>query len=347
MVENEIRQQLFPGIEILLAKGERIIFHQAYGKIDRNPDAPDLAAGSIFDLASLTKPLATAAAVIHLADHKRLNLDGLAVDIIPEFRDSEKSDITIVQLLTHSSGFIDWLPLYDPDFDKKLAWERLIRSPMRHTPGTAVLYSCLGYIVLGEIVRRTSGLPLNTYCQSHLFRPLGLKTLQFNPQPDAVEIVPTAYCPMRKRYLKGIVHDENAYVFCGEGGNAGLFGSAPEIHAYCLMLLSSGIMNGIRILSETAVRKLLTNQNPSRIPERTCGWDVNDGGETEMSCGSLMPLGSVGHLGFTGTSIWMDPASGIMIVLLANRVNFSREGNIPRMRIFRPKIHTLLLSFIL
>jgi len=344
LVENAIKDGVFPGIEILCARGDRILFHKAYGRMDGRSDSQDLQTDSLFDLASLTKPLATAAAIVHLSDCRLVDLDSPAALFIEEFKATEKENISISQLLTHTAGFPDWTALYEPDFDKNSAWEKLKHNPLAYKPGSAVIYSCLGYIVLGEIVRRISQTTLADYCQTRIYKPLGLDDLLFNPDPGRVDIVPTAYCPLRKKLLRGDVHDENAYTFDGEGGNAGLFGTAKAVYTYCRMLLSSGKLNHQQIFSTAAVEGFFKNQNRSFLAPRTFGWDMNDGSETAMSCGNRMPPGSIGHLGFTGTSIWMDPVSQIIVILLSNRVNLAREENIPLMRVFRPKMHTLLLS---
>jgi len=347
LAETAQRDGVFPGIEILVARENRVLFHQAYGRIDCLENSPILTTGSLFDLASLTKPLATAAAVVHLSDRGKIDLSAPISYILPEFLKTDKTDLTPHQLLTHSAGFSDWIALYDPRFDQQSAWEKLVRHPLSCKPGSAVIYSCLGYIVLAEMIRRISKVSLSEYCKAHLYQPLGLKNLMFNPDPERADMVPTAYCPLRKKQLRGIVHDENAFALGGEGGNAGLFGSAEDLHTVCLMLLSSGKLNGKRIFSNSAVDGILNNQNLPSLPARTYGWDVNDGSETDMSCSSRMPIGSIGHLGFTGTSIWMDPVSRINIILLSNRVNLSREDNIPLMRLFRPRMHALLLSTVL
>ncbi|MFH2128825.1 MAG: serine hydrolase domain-containing protein [bacterium] len=344
LANSAIQNRVFPGIEILFARGNRFLFHKSYGKMDRNPDSRDLQKGALFDLASLTKPLATASAIVHLSDCGLIGLDDVASRFIGEFKTTDKAHITIAQLLTHAAGFRDWMPLYEPEFDKRKAWERLVRTPLAVKPGSAVIYSCLGYIVLAEIVRRISQISLAEYCRSRLFGPLGLNNLVFNPDPSRMDIVPTAYCPLRKKELRGVVHDENAFAFDGEGGNAGLFGTASEIHSYCRMVVSSGKLDNKRIFSAAAADRFLKNQNPPSLPPRTYGWDVNDGSEADMSCGKSMPLNSIGHLGFTGTSIWMDPVSQIFIILLSNRVNLTREDNIPLMRAFRPRMHTQLLA---
>ncbi|NQU63097.1 MAG: serine hydrolase [SAR324 cluster bacterium] len=344
MAKDAINKGTFPGIEILCGSGDRILFHKSYGRMDGQPDSPTLQVGSLFDLASLTKPLATAAAIAHLADCGLIQMEDPVSRFINEFGATEKANITISQLLTHTAGFPDWAALYEPEFDKKNAWNKLIRTPLVYKPGSAVRYSCLGYIILAEIVRRISQTTLAEYCRSRIYAPLGLDNLLFNPDPELQNIVPTAYCPLRKKWLRGIVHDENSFAFEGEGGNAGLFGTAGAINTYCRMLLSSGRLRAKPIFSTAAVAGFLKNQNKPSLPPRSYGWDINSGKEVYMSCGSQMPTGSIGHLGFTGTSIWMDPVSKIMIILLSNRVNLAREGNMPLIRAFRPKMHTLLLS---
>lgn len=344
LARDAIKNGVFPGIEILCARGDHILFHNSYGRLDSHPDSPALRIGSLFDLASLTKPLATAAAILHLSDCGLIQLENPISRFIREFGTTEKAQITISQLLTHTGGLPDWVALYEPDFNKKSAWEKLTRTSLVYKPGSTVIYSCLGYIILAEIVRRVSQTTLRDYCRSRIYQPMGLDTLLFNPDPGQSNIVPTAYCPLRKKRLHGIVHDENSFVFDGEGGNAGLFGTAGAIHAYCRMLQSSGTLNGKRIFSAAAVDGFLKNQNAPLLPPRSYGWDINDGTEAYMSCGKKMPVGSVGHLGFTGTSIWMDPVSQLTVILLSNRVNLAREENMPLMQAFRPRMHTLLLS---
>ncbi|MCP4757222.1 MAG: beta-lactamase family protein [Proteobacteria bacterium] len=346
LVDQAIKSKIFPGIEILLAKSGTILFHQAFGRLEGTANSPQLVKNSLFDLASLTKPLATATAVLHLVESGRLNLDEKATVIIPEFYRSETAKINIRQLLTHTSGLPDWIALYESNFDKSRGWKKLVRTGLQYEPGSEAVYSCLGFILLGEIVRRISKTSLSDYCKNFIFSPLDLPNLLFNPDPARSDIVPTAYCPLRKKTLRGIVHDENAFLFDGEGGNAGLFGTAEEIHRFCLMLLSGGEINGVRVFSPRAIRNLFMNHNPVSIPPRTLGWDYNTGNAEYMSCGDLMPAGSVGHLGFTGTSLWLDPNSKIVVILLSNRINLAREENIPLMRAFRPQMHDLLLSTI-
>jgi serine-type D-Ala-D-Ala carboxypeptidase len=344
LINEAIRNRLFPGIEILLARADRILFHRAYGHFDRSATSPALPLNACFDLASLTKPLATAGAVLHLIDGGVLGLETPICSILAEADNPEYRAITVGQLLTHTAGLPAWAALFEPDFDQQQGWVKLLRLPLLYPPGTNVTYSCLGYILLGEAVRRISGMSLNRYCYQHLYKPLGIDGLTFNPDLSLTHLVPTAFCPWRRRLLRGIVHDENAYLFDGEGGNAGLFGTATAIFQYCQMLWRGGQRQGQRVLSSESVRLSLSNRNRFGLPPRGLGWDINPGGSAPMSCGQLMPPGSLGHLGFTGTSLWMDRVTATVVIVLSNRVNFSREHSLPQMRLFRPRLHDLLLS---
>ena len=197
------------------------------------------------------------------------------------------------------------------------------------------------------MVRRLSGMTLDTFCRRHIFEPLGLESFRFSPDWKKLNIIPTAYCPIRNRWLHGEVHDENAALFDGEGGNAGLFGTASDIHRYCLMLLNGGNLEGQKVLSERMIEIQFQNQNSATLTPRTFGWDWNPESADYKSCGDRMPTGSIGHLGFTGTSLWLDRQSQIIVIILTNRLRISREGNLEQMRAFRPMIHDKLLSLIL
>ena len=344
LINRAIADQVFPGIEILFARGESVIFHQSYGMMDKSLGSSDLVPNSLFDLASLTKPLATASAILHLQEKGDLDINERITLHIPEMERDKTKRITIRQLLTHTSGFPDWLPLYEPIFDKSNGWNSLLNAELQFEPGSQVIYSCLGYILLAEVVRRISRLSLDAYCRRFIFGPMGLKNMVFNPDQKRDDIVPTAYCTYRQKLLRGEVHDENAFLFDGEGGNAGLFGTAEEVHQFCSMLLNKGEFNGNRIISPETALLMTENQNTRHLAPRSMGWDYKISNDGYMSCGKRMPIGSVGHLGFTGTSIWFDPKSRYIVILLSNRVNITRDANIPQMMEFRPKIHDLLLS---
>lgn len=345
-VQTAIADGVFPGIEILVARRKKILYHRSFGI--KNPQKPEetLKRNALFDLASLTKPLATALAAMCLIDKGRLRLEDRVKRFLPEWQQPGIEAVTIKHLLTHSSGLPDWAALFQPDFDKEHGWQILQTLPLVYPTGKKTVYSCLGFIALAEIIRRISGVTLNDFCQANLYKPLGIETLMFNPKqnmPDG-DFVPTGYCPLRKLELKGIVHDENAALFDGEGGNAGLFGTALDIWKLCQLFVERPLASGPAILSLQQIETMISNHNPLPLEPRGLGWDYKTGYADYWSCSDVMPAGSIGHLGFTGTSLWLDPHSGLVILLLSNRVILSREGNIPQMQALRPFLHKLIIS---
>ena len=344
LVATAIREALFPGVEIFFAQGESVVYHECFGRYDSNGTA--LERCSVFDLASLTKPIATSAAILHLIDAQKLSLRSSLTEVVPEFFRREKERITLFHLLTHTSGLPAWRDLYSPRFDRRQGWAKLCDTELDCPPGQKVVYSCLGFLVLSEIVRRVSGSSLADYCREHIFGPIRTKRLCFRPGKSCRKIVPTAFCPIRNRYLRGSVHDENAYLFDEEGGNAGLFGTVGDIHRFCRMVFGEGTLEGETVLSREAVRYWTESRLPEHLSQRALGWDVNGRHEEYRSCGEKMPIGSLGHTGFTGTSLWMDKRTELVAIILSNRVNISREGNLAGMRAFRPQIHDLLLSMV-
>ncbi len=351
MVNSAIERKVFPCLEILVGRGESILYHATFGEPDPNKPDIKLKKNSLFDLASLTKPLATALAILHLVHKGQLDLNDHLHKYFPDFNMGEKKLITIHHLLVHTSGLPSWTALYEPDFDIDAGWQKLLQTPLSYYPGEKMEYSCLGYIILGELIRQISGISLNDYCRTEIFKPLYLNHLLFNPLSGAlrtdIDIIPTGYCPLRDLALLGQVHDENASLFHGEGGNSGLFGTASDIHKLCSMLLNDNDPDFSDIIPRSLVCEMLRNQNPASLLPRSIGWDFKTGKADYWSCSEHMPDGSIGHLGFTGTSLWMDPSSKLILILLSNRVLISREGNMPQMREFRPQMHKLLLSLFL
>lgn len=344
LIQQAIQNKIFPGIEILCAKSNSILFHEAFGHLDKSEKSNKLEKNSLFDLASLTKPIATASGILCLIESGKIHLNDDVFKYIPEFKASKSDNITIRHLLTHTSGLPDWEPLYDKNFDQTKGWKKLVNIPLKRKPDTKMVYSCLGYLLLAEIIRRISDTSLNEFCKKYIFIPLNLISFCFNPKQSLPGIVPTAYCPLRKKYLRGIVHDENSYLFGGEGGNAGLFGTITDVYGFCHFLCSKKAQQNNPILSQNQLQLFFKNLNPSHLDPRSAGWDYHTGKAEYMSCSQKMPIGSVGHLGFTGTSVWFDSISELIIIILSNRVNFSREQNIPQMRAFRPAIHQALLE---
>lgn len=344
-VQRAIANKVFPCMEILLARGDEVIYHQTFGKENNQEEARDLKKNAIFDLSSLTKPLATTFAILHLLDRGKLSLSTKLSEIFNGICE-DKASITIHHLLTHTSGLPAWSDLFSPDFDRQQGWRKLLELPLENPPGSKMVYSCLDFIFLGEIIRRISQQSLAKYCFENIFSPLGLKNTGFNPSTIDKRMIATDTCPYRKKRLQGIVHDENAYLFEGEGGNAGLFSTAEEVRRLCSLIFRKGRIKGRQIISRESIDLLLINHNPQELTPHSLGWDYNPEIADYKSCGDRMPAGSIGHLGFTGTSLWLDPKSGICIIILSNRVYYGREHKIEEMRKLRPEIHTFLYSMI-
>jgi CubicO group peptidase (beta-lactamase class C family) len=345
LVEDAIRRRVFPGMELLVARGDEVLLHEAWGPQEIAPDAPPLARGTLWDIASLTKPIATATCVMILLEKGQLGLEDKVADFFPEFDTPDRRGITLRHLLTHTAGLPDWADLYSHGQSQADALQRLLNLPLSHPTGTVMVYSDLGYLLLGEIVRRTCGQSLSECFQRNVAHPLQLTRTAFNPLRHEWElpIAPTQYCTFRQQLLRGIVHDENAYAFGGEGGNAGLFSTAADLHRFARTMLAQGELEGVRLLSRRTIALMTANHNPPRLAPRGLGWDIKGDALGYTSCGALMRKGAFGHTGFTGTSLWMEPEGGLTVILLSNRVHISRDRNQADMIRFRPRLHNLVV----
>jgi CubicO group peptidase (beta-lactamase class C family) len=283
---------------------------------------------TVFDLASLTKPIATASSIMVLVEQGRVRLADRVALHIPEFGQNGKQRITVEQLLLHTSGLIADNPETDYAEGPVKALERIYGLAPVTPPGTKFTYSDVGYIVLGELVRRLAGKGLDEFAAQHLYQPLGLRDTTFRPGPALAErAAPTE---MRQgRWLRGEVHDPRARLLGGVAGDAGLFSTAGDIAVYAQMLLDRGQFRGKMILSPAAVR-LMTTPRPVPGGQRALGWDVDTAYSENR--GELFPVGSFGHTGFTGTSLWIDPESRTAVVFLSNRVHPAGKGDVKRLR---------------
>jgi len=324
-------------------KGE-LLWQGAAGQVSREPGSPPTSPDTIFDLASLTKPLATALALMLLMDRGVLNLsttlgDVLAVPWLP----ADKRRLTMASLLAHRAGLPAWRPFYQevvaapPAERPSLLARRASAEPLEYEPETDTLYSDLGFMLLQSVVEEVSGQDLDSFCRRELYRPLGLKTLGFTPKKhwgwERYTCAATEKGLISGRSLTGEVHDENAWAAGGVAGHAGLFGIGSEVFTLATWLYRAyhGRSEGLEISPET-VREFLTPVAPGA---RTPGFDVPTPGQS--SAGRFFSPNSVGHTGFTGTSFWIDLERGQMVVLLTNRVHLGRD-NI-KIRAFRPRFH--------
>ncbi len=361
--EEAVSQGVFPGAVVLVSKDEEVVYENAFGYRSLIPEKTALQLNTIFDLASLTKPLATTVAIMLLIGGKKIRLDDQVTRFIPTFGVFGKHLSTVRQLLNHSSGLPAWKPYYEGMVKmeksgrinfiasraaKGYVLEEIHREKPLTPPGTQALYSDLGFMVLGEIVEALTGFNLDRFCQDRIFKPLGLRSTAFvdltklrtrRLQPVKQTIAPTENCPWRKRILCGEVHDDNAYAMGGVAGHAGLFSSARDIHT--LMVRLNHCFHGKdNFLPQSLVQEFLTKDQTIKDSTHALGWDTPSQGKS--ASGSYFSPRSVGHLGFTGTSIWWDLEKSCHIILLTNRVHPSRQNE--KIRDFRPYIHDLIMK---
>lgn len=346
LIAQQIEDSVFPGIEVLFAVRGTLHLHQAWGRLEIGKNAPPMQTNTLFDIASMTKPMATATAMMILQERGLLDLEDPVAAFIPEFQGEGKSAITLRHLLTHTSGLPAWANLYEGAANQEEAWQRLMGIALETPTDQQMIYSCLGFLILGEIIRRLTGQSLASFTKTHIFDPLGMESTVFSPleNPTKTPIAPTQYCPFRKKLLRGVVHDENCFIFQEEGGNAGLFSKAVEIYRFCQMIFNEGQWAGARILSPASVQCMVQNHNRPGLAPRGLGWDMKEKGTGYMSCGALFPTPAIGHTGFTGTSFWCHLPSQMVVIVLTNRVHISREKKIAQMQAFRPRLHNLLMA---
>jgi uncharacterized protein YbbC (DUF1343 family)/CubicO group peptidase (beta-lactamase class C family) len=346
-VNREIEQHHLPGAVVLVARSGGVVWRKAYGSRVLEPAREAMTTNTIFDLASLTKIVATATSIMILVERGKLRLSDPLSNYIPEIKGEGRERITLELLLTHRAG-------YAPDFDLKDRWsgydqaiKKLIQEPLRNSPGAKFVYSDINYIALGEVVHRVSGLTLDEFARQNIFLPLGMRDTGFRPNSKLrSRIAPTeqrrgqlSYLGDKPqdseadadKWLRGEVHDPTSYRMGGVAGHAGLFSTADDLAIYCQMILNGGEYNGVRILAPLTVAEMT---RPRLVTDtgwtRGLGWDINSSFSTNR--GDLFPLGSFGHTGFTGTSIWIDPASQMFVVFLSNRVHPDGKGDVAALR---------------
>jgi CubicO group peptidase (beta-lactamase class C family) len=335
MVNEEMAAGQFPGAVVLVGRRDRVLYGKAFGAAMIEPTPEPMHRDTIFDLASMTKPIATATSILILADRGQLSVDDPVGAYLPAFACAGKEDARIRHLLTHTSG----LPAYTTA--KSLAdehgspcpeavIEKICRMEAMNVPGEEFRYSCLGYIVLARIVETVSGRDLAEFSKENLFGPLGMNHTAFNP-PISWQDRIAATQIVDGTLLRGIVHDPLAQLMAGVSGNAGLFSTASDLSIYCRMLLNGGVWRGKRILSPDAVRMLTTAQSHGRA----YGFDVSS--DYAWLKGPNASERAFCHTGYTGTSIVCDPAVDTYVVILTNRAHPHDKGTVRALRPGSPR----------
>lgn len=346
-----VEQGVFPGGALLASyRGRKEIVEWA-GSVSSLPEAAAVTRETIFDLASLTKPLATGLALMKLVQDEKLQLDQPLTELVSKPIPNDKRSITSRLLLCHSAGLKDYQTFYlelekiEPEQRRPFLRDLLIQSPLAYEPGQGVLYSDLGFMMLEWIVAEKAEMPLPGFLKMHFYNPLGLQStfLKENRLPLPYPLnrfAATEDCPWRKRMIQGETHDENAHVLGGYSGHAGLFGTIEEVHSLVNFLREHYYGMRSDFFTPPTVKTFFTKQKISAESTWALGWDTPS--SEHSSAGRYFSENSYGHLGFTGTSVWMDLEKDVIVIFLTNRVHPTRE-NI-KIRPFRPRIHDAVME---
>lgn len=363
-MDAAVGRRVFPGAVLLVREGTRVFYHRAFGYRSLEPEATPMHEDTIFDLSSLTKPFATSIATMLLVKEGKLRLDDRVTRFFHNFGVHGKTHITFRHLLAHCSGLPAWRPYYKEILQierhggrinflgsagaKAHVYQEIQRERLEAEPGTRTLYSDLGFILVGAAIEEVTGMTLDRFCHERIFRPLGLRSTAFvdlsllrarRLEPVTEMIAPTERCPWRKKILCGEADDDNAYAMGGVAGHAGLFASAKDLDTI-LCRVKDCYRNIGQMIPQRIVREFWTRDETVHGSTWCLGWDTPS--PVGSSAGRQFSPNSVGHLGFTGTSVWLDLDADRHIILLTNRVH--PERNNEQIKAFRPVIHDLIVE---
>ncbi len=343
LIQKAISENQFPGAVLLVARKGKIVLREAFGASQLVPEQKKMEVDSLFDLASLTKPIATATAAMTLVEEGKLRLMDKVIDFVPEFTTyaDEKGNITedalLWHLLTHTSGLPGYTDaaaaasqLGNPCSTESLV-KYIAQLPKNGPPSSKYEYSCLGFITLAYILEKVSGQAFDDFVSERIFKPLRMEHTLYKPAENYLPKC-AATLVVDGKPLIGTVHDPLARLQGGVSGNAGLFSTADDLAVFAQMLLQRGEFRGVRILSPLSVRRMTSVFEKVAFSGRGLGWDLAS--PHSSNSGDLFPAGSFGHTGYTGTSIWIDPATETFVIFLTNRVHPDDKGEVGRMRSF-------------
>ncbi len=310
----------------------------AFGNRAVVPAVEAMTVDTVFDAASLTKVLATTPAIMKLVEQGRVDPARSVSAYIPEFAGGGREGITVGHLLTHTSGLPPGLSRGEPWVGYDAAIQRACREALVETPGSKFRYSDINFILLGEVVHRASGLRLDQFCAKEIYGPLGMRDTRFLPLPPGATTAPDGVdlgriAPTEKLatgVLRGVVHDPTSRRMGGVAGHAGLFLTASDLARFCRMMLNEGTLDGHRVFRPETVRAMVAVHSPPGLPRRGWGWDIDS--PYAGPRGNRFPIGSYGHSGWTGTSVWIDPFSQTFVILLSNRNHPTEDGNVIALR---------------
>ena len=327
ILQNAVSNKLTPGVVCIVGHNGAVIYRKAYGFRAVTPILEPMTVDTVFDMASLTKVMATTGSIMRLVQLGQIKLNDPVAKYIPDFAQNGKEEVTIRQLLTHYSGLRADLDLRPTWSGMEEGYHRANAEKLVNPPGSTFLYSDINFIVLGELVQKVGGITLNQYAETFIFGPLGMNTTRFLPPLTLLaRTAPTQVNEKTGEVLRAVVHDPTARAMGGVAGHAGLFSTADDTARFAQVMLNGGSP----VWSKEIVEKMTTPQQPPNLTVvRGLGWDIDSPFSSVR--GDLLPVGSYGHSGFTGTSLWIDPTTNSYIVLLTNAVHL-KEGTVIALR---------------
>jgi len=340
LINSSIEDKAFPSAVVLISKKNKIIYEKGFGHLTYDDTSAIVTKNTIYDLASLTKVIATTTATMLCYDRNLFSLDDPVSKYIPEFGNKEKGNITIKNLLLHNSGLPASLPFYKDAKNENEVLKEIYSCELSYKTGSKMVYSDLGMIVMGKIIEKVTGKSLDDFYKEEIFDPLGMNHTYFNP-PDSLKykIAPTEIDNYwRHRLIWGEVHDETASLLNGVAGHAGLFSIAEDISKLINVILNEGILNGRQFIKPETVKLFTTKYSDQST--RALGWDTKS--KEKSTAGDLFSMSSFGHTGFTGTSVWVDPSRNLFVIFLTNRVYPTRKNH--KISLIRPTLHNLIIE---
>ncbi|WP_409346431.1 serine hydrolase domain-containing protein [Paenibacillus sp. MBLB4367] len=343
VIDTEIERGEIPGASVVASLSGKRVSYTAGVMQGKDSSRQHVDSDTIYDCASLTKVVVTLPLILMLIDEGLLHLGQPVAEILPAFADAGKEQVTIRQLLTHSSGLQAYASPASLGGDSEQTIASICRLQPAYEPGSRVVYSCLGYITLGKVIESVLGVSLHEAAAQRIFQPLGMASSGYVPAADRFpRIATTELDPAAGEYRHGVVHDELAAAMGGISGNAGLFAAAADIAAYGEMWVRGGNVNGRQLLSLAAV-EAAARSHTAHLSDanRGLGWVLR--GDAADACGDWLSGSAYGHTGFTGTSLCIDPERELVVALLTNRVHYGRDKSVSRLRI---RLHNALAAAI-
>lgn len=343
-VQQEFEKGVFPGAVLAVVDDKGVLYQQSFGYSQLEPVKNMMKKETIFDLASLTKVVATTIAIMQLIEKGQINLWDYIKPYYPDLP-KDKEEITIFNLLNHTSAFQAIVCLWNQGFTYEEKIRYILNLPLETRVSEKVIYSDINFILLGDLIWQITGQRLDEYATQHIFCPLRMSMTVFNPLKNLPftnkkDYAATEKCKWRDRVIVGEVHDENAYSFNGISGHAGLFSTVNDMCIFLQMLLNRGVYRNMRVLSSQSVRLMIKDWTYNLTSHRGLGWDLIK--NPHSSGGVLFTPSAFGHTGFAGTSLWIDPELRLGVILLTNRVHPTRENQ--EIISMRPRLHNLIVS---